>query len=280
MDIFEILQSELKITEVAGRYTKLKRSGTRSLGCCPLPNHNDSTPSFYVYPDAHAHCYGCGFHGDVIDLWARLKGLQPGIEAALDLAREYYIQLPDRDPEEQRKADKRRQKEADYTWQAEAFYQSLASHPNVVAYLEQRGFSEELRRRFLLGANSDGSAVVIPFWNRGRIQGLIRRQLYHKPKYILPQKEDFPSGYKPLLIPSSKHGDLHIVEGYFDALAFAALNLNAIAVGGTGISQQQKAELERLNGTLYIFPDADDEGAKAAREMGERIISARSTMLG
>jgi DNA primase len=271
MDIFEIIQSELKITEIAGRYTKFKRSGNRSLGCCPLPNHNDSTPSFSVYPDAHAHCYGCGFHGDVIDFWAMLKGLQPGIEAALDLVREYRIQLPDSDSEEQQKADKRRQKEAGYTRQAEVYHQALSSHPNVVAYLEQRGFNEELRRRFLLGANRDGSAVVIPFWNRGRIQGLIRRQLYREPKYILPPKEDFPSGYKSLFIPGSTQGDLHIVEGYFDAMAIAALDLSAIAVGGTGISQQQKIELEKLKGTLYIFPDADDEGTKASREWGREF---------
>lgn len=31
--------------------------------CCPF--HRERTSSFYIYPDNHAHCFGCGFHGDV-----------------------------------------------------------------------------------------------------------------------------------------------------------------------------------------------------------------------
>lgn len=38
------------------------------LGHCPLPGHDDSSPSFRVYPDGHAHCFGCGRGGDVISL--------------------------------------------------------------------------------------------------------------------------------------------------------------------------------------------------------------------
>jgi DNA primase len=271
MNIFELGRDQINLSDVAGRFTELKRSGVRLLGCCPLPNHNDSTPSFLVYPDAYAHCYGCGFHGDVIDLWAAVKGLQPGIEAALDLAREYAIQLPDCDPEAQKKADERRQKEADLTRQAAACHQALSSHQNVTSYLEQRGFNEELQKRFLLGANRDGSAAVIPFWHHGRIHGLIRRQIDREPKYLLPNVEDFPSGYRPLFIPGSTHGDLHLVEGYFDALVLAGFDMSAISPGGTGISQKQRAEIEKLKGTIYIFPDADEEGAKASREWAKEF---------
>jgi len=56
-----------------------------------------------------------------------------------------------------------------------------------------------------------------------------------------------------------------MVEGYIDALVLTILDLNATSPGGTGISAKQRAELERLKGTLYIFPDADDEGMKASR---------------
>ena len=34
---------------------------------CPF--HEDSTPSFYIYPDDHGHCYSsCGFHGSLVSL--------------------------------------------------------------------------------------------------------------------------------------------------------------------------------------------------------------------
>lgn len=38
------------------------------LASCPLPGHEDSSPSFRVYPDGHAHCFGCGRGGDIIAL--------------------------------------------------------------------------------------------------------------------------------------------------------------------------------------------------------------------
>jgi hypothetical protein len=66
--------------------------------------------------------------------------------------------------------------------------------PGVVAWWEGRGFCKELRERFLLGANKGGTAAVIPFWNRGRVQGLIRRKLEGEPKYIYPETEEFPAG--------------------------------------------------------------------------------------
>jgi DNA primase len=267
MSLFETIREQILMADVVGAFTKLKHSSSRlQKGRCPLPGHSDTSPSFFIYPDGHAHCYGCGFHGDLVDFWAAVRGLPPGLEAALDMAREYSIVLPDCDPETQRKADERREKEAAYVRQAEAYHQALPSHPNVVAYLEERGFNEELRKRFLLGTNRDGSAVVIPFWHRGRIQGLILRQLQGEPKYLLPKVEDFSSGHRPLFIPGSTRGDLHFVEGYFDAMVIAAMDLSAVAPGGTGISPQQQAELDKLTGTIYIFPDADKQGTKAARE--------------
>jgi DNA primase len=262
--IFEVIKAKVSLADLVARYTNMKRSGTHLKGCCPV--HQESTPSFFVFADDHAHCYGCGFHGDVVDLWARMNGIQTGIEAALDLAREYGIQLPDRDLEVQKKADERRQKEADYARQTIACYQALSFYPNVVAYLEQRGLSEELQKRFLLGTNHDGSGVVIPFWHRGKIQSLIRRHLEREPKYLLQSANEFACGYRPLFIPHLALGDLHWVEGYIDALTIAALDLSVIAPGGTGISENQKAELERLSGIIYIFPDADEEGNKSARQ--------------
>jgi len=60
-DIFEIA-SMLGI-----RY---KMRGARGVALCPF--HLEKTPSFTLYPDNNFHCFGCGVHGDVIDLYMRL----------------------------------------------------------------------------------------------------------------------------------------------------------------------------------------------------------------
>ena len=53
--------------EAAQRYGTVKRDFMR----CPF--HADRTPSLKLYGD-HFHCFGCGAHGDVIDLTAGLLG--------------------------------------------------------------------------------------------------------------------------------------------------------------------------------------------------------------
>jgi len=64
------------------RGIELKRSGGTLVGLCPL--HAERTPSFYVYPDEHFKCFGCGAHGDVIALCMKLDGLTV-VEAAKKL---------------------------------------------------------------------------------------------------------------------------------------------------------------------------------------------------
>jgi hypothetical protein len=44
--------------------------------CCPLPDHEDRSPSFQVYDDGW-HCFGCGRGGSIIDLAAALYGIEP-----------------------------------------------------------------------------------------------------------------------------------------------------------------------------------------------------------
>ena len=117
----------------------------------------------------------------------------------------------------------------------------------------------------MLGANKEGKAAVIPFWHRGRVQGLIHRKLDGEPKYLYPNVEDFPEGHRPLLIPGPVRAGAFLVEGVVDALAVVALGESAVAVGGTSISREQREALKRFPEPLYILPDADEEGQKAAR---------------
>jgi hypothetical protein len=49
---------------IAGRYTRLRRSGRQYAGLCPF--HSERHPSFYVESKRKIfHCFGCGAGGDV-----------------------------------------------------------------------------------------------------------------------------------------------------------------------------------------------------------------------
>jgi DNA primase len=263
-----MLRERVDLAELAGRYTDLKPSGQALVGCCPHPEHDDEHPSFHVYPEGRYFCYGCRLHGDVTDLWAAVNGLKPGMEAALDLAREYGVDLPSASPEAKERAERRRNLEAAYLARAQEHHADLSRHPSVVEWWEGRGFDEELREKFLLGVTDDGHAATIPFWNRGSVHGLIRRKLEGEPKYVLPKKEEFPLGYRPLFVPSAVKGGIFLTEGFVDALALSALGYGVAAIGGTHPNQEQ---LKQLPGPLYVLPDADEEGRKAARRLVEAL---------
>jgi DNA primase len=61
----------VSVVESAG--IELKKSGTRHIGLCPF--HSEKTPSFFVFPDNHFKCFGCGESGNVIDFIQKLHGL-------------------------------------------------------------------------------------------------------------------------------------------------------------------------------------------------------------
>ena len=55
---------------------QMRRSGSGFVGRCPF--HDEKTGSFNVgsqRPD-RAHCYGCGWSGDVVQFWMQSRGLE------------------------------------------------------------------------------------------------------------------------------------------------------------------------------------------------------------
>ena len=268
---FHVLREQVDLAELAGRYTELKSSGRALKGSCLSPEHPDLNPSCYFYPDGRFYCYDCGLWGDVIDLWAAVRGIEPGIESALDLAQEYSVELPERHPEAERKAEEHRKHEAVCMQHAEECRKNLERHPSIQDWWRSRGFDEELQKRYLLGANADGTAAAIPYWHRGRVLGIILRRLKGKPKYLLPSGNELPDGHKSHFIPGRVGQETYIVEGFIDALALDALGECAVGIGGTHPNEAQLLELERLPTGLYVLFDEDHEGEKAARELARGI---------
>lgn len=67
-------------------------------------------------------------------------------------------------------------------------------------------------------------------------------------------------------------GRIHIVEGVADALAVAAREDGAvIAAGGTSGFARLSRDVSRLGVPVVIWPDGDEAGRKAAREMASAL---------
>jgi DNA primase len=91
------IKDAVPLMEVASRHTTLVPTGVgRAKGICPLPDHQEKTPSFVVYPDGRWWCFGCDRGGDVVDLYVAIGGFSILREALGYMGLEYEVDLPGR----------------------------------------------------------------------------------------------------------------------------------------------------------------------------------------
>ena len=149
------LRSRVRLASVVGRHVKLIRKGREYQGLCPF--HNEKTPSFSVNEDkGFFHCFGCGAHGDAIAFEMRLSNLSFA-DAVEKLAAEAGLDVPLATPAE-RQAESRRASLHDAMEAACRFYEGQLHSPagrEGLAYLRQRGLSDETIARFRLGWSPD-----------------------------------------------------------------------------------------------------------------------------
>lgn len=143
------IKQQLALSELVGQYIDLKRKGDKWWGRCPLPEHDDKTPSFQVDDSRGVfHCFGCNNHGDHFDLVQKMEGLD--FRQSLEkLAHSTGISIS------HHVGQNRAAKEALLALNEAAmqFYQQqLKKTPEAQRYLEARGLQKETIALFKLGA--------------------------------------------------------------------------------------------------------------------------------
>ena len=157
-EFLDELRARTPLPGVIGRRVKLSRSGRQWKGCCPF--HGEKTPSFYVYDD-HYHCFGCGAHGDAVSFVMQSQGAG-FVEAVEQLAAEAGLDVPRPTPAAA-EAERRRHDLHTVLEAAAAAFQRRLHLPEGVralAYLRQRGLSDDTIRRFGLGWSGEGRGAL------------------------------------------------------------------------------------------------------------------------
>jgi hypothetical protein len=99
----------VSVIELVNKLTGSEAGGLRRR--CPLPDHEDRSPSFVVYPQTESFfCYGCLRGGDVVEL-ARLAwdySEREAHAAATMLLMEFGYELPQRPPSWSRKQERQK----------------------------------------------------------------------------------------------------------------------------------------------------------------------------
>ena len=244
---------------------------------CPF--HQESTPSFHIYSD-HFHCFGCGKHGDVIELHAQLNNLT-NYNAAMELLEKYglnslkkirpAISTPKSVPQQYLnvllKSD---------------LHKELK--PEHITLLKTRGMSDEVIKQFGYEPretlkDEDKNLCIDLFSNNRYLfketivtislddEYIVGYRPEKNPKYIFPKNQNKPlfgakilsSDYEPIL-----------VEGIFDYFSLIQYGFSSICSLGTNLRHQQKNELLKFK-KFYICFDGDNSGRKATLALKEEF---------
>src|ERR1700728_3927380 len=151
--------SRIDIIEIVGSFVKLKKRGVNYLGLCPF--HNEKSPSFTVSPVKEIHkCFGCGRSGNTISFLMEHEKYSYA-EALRWLAARYNVEIEEKEvsPEV-----RQQQQVADSLYIINGFAQKFFSDTLFgseegqdigLSYLKERGFNEEIMRKFQLGYSPD-----------------------------------------------------------------------------------------------------------------------------
>ncbi|MFM7769863.1 MAG: CHC2 zinc finger domain-containing protein, partial [Bacteroidota bacterium] len=148
------------IEDVIGEFVHLKRSGSSFRGLSPFVN--EKTPSFFVVPAKGIYKdFSSGRGGNAIDFLMQHEKLSYP-EALRWLAARYNIEIEEEKETDEQKAEKsEREQLAVVTEFANKYFQDQLHNSeqgrNIgLSYFEERGFREDIIKKFQLGYCPDG----------------------------------------------------------------------------------------------------------------------------
>ena len=143
------------IVDVVSEFVSLRKSGTSYKGLCPF--HDDRTPSFSVSPSRGVYkCFSCGKAGNAVNFIMEHEQMTYP-EALKWLARKYGIEVKERElsDEEREQENERESIFIVNEWAAGYYHDVLFNDPDGqaigLAYFRQRGFRDDIIRKFRLG---------------------------------------------------------------------------------------------------------------------------------
>ena len=225
-----------------------------------LHAHGDTTGKFFINREKKVgQCWVCG-GCSLVQLASRIKDIS--YDEALEWLRQFADGGDSAETQFLAKLERLfvtpevKQDVMPY-YHADILEQWEGDHP----FFQERGISEEVRKRFRCGYDSEKDAIVFPHFWEEKLVGWQRRNLSSQPKYQF--SKDFPRsqtlwGYQAVpetAIPI-------IVESVPSALKLISADYSAIATFGSNINDEQITYLRRFSEGVILAPDNDSPGQK------------------
>lgn len=269
----------------------LKPAKKRGTYICPLCGNGSGSTGDGLAQDkkdgtgTHWKCFraGCDFYGDMIELIAKVEGIQDGgsREAFEAAYRAYGLTVEPDHQQEPRKQEQQQSRPAaapkDYTEQYKAWHNSLLQAENALAYLESRGITRETADRFMLGYVVDQyntPRIVIP---RSRHDYTARRiDGGTEYRYMVTGRQGVLFNAKEAMKDKGDKAPVVVVEGEVDAMSIYQGGYTAVVALGT--ATEYKALVERARATypaaVYILALDNDKSGRDAQDKAKAAMEA------
>lgn len=267
---------------------------------CPLCGHGAHGDGLTKNPKSAdgngLKCFGCGFSGDIIDLYQKQTGADYNTALSL-LANETGITIdpyrPDRNGTEAARSDFKgaddkiptkgtkaategAERATDGTADYRAYYRECAERikePAAAAYLKSRGISLATAAAYWIGfdpqADPAGAGhptprLIIPTTRAHYIARSIDAQTAPQYRKMNP-KGSSPGIFNGGALYAQGAQEVFVTEGAFDALSILEAGAAAIALNSTSNADAllKRLETKRTEATLILCLDNDDAGRKA-----------------
>jgi len=286
------LKSNPSVLRIYGQYTSLKKAGDKYVGKCPLPEHNDGSPSFTVFSDMRASCFGCGANLNIFQLVQKMDGCDFKTAVA-----KVKAEVGDTSWEDSRKkvestfkpvAEPKTYK----TVTLEAWKKledNLATSKAAKDFLEkERGISLETAQRLRVGflqnlgamAGTDAVDIADKGWLAfPSIEG--DKVVSIKYRSITRKK---PGGFsrQPGMATALWNTEavdpfepIYVVEGEFDCLALEQAGFKAVSVPSAGAKLTPEMKDKLMQASLVILAGDTDAAGTASMDKLWKELSER-----
>lgn len=311
-ELIEEVRQKSDIVDVISSYVSLQKKGSNYMCCCPF--HGEKTPSFSVNRTRQIYkCFGCGEGGNAVTFVMKYENCTFP-EAVKILAQRAGVELPQPEySEEARQRETRRQRLFEVNKEAAKFYYIMLRNERggkakeyldkrrlseetcknfglgyaptrgeeLLAYLHQKGFSDDLIRDVGLAKIDERRGTMTQFWNRvmfpiqdinHRVIGFGGRIMDSEdngPKYLnSPETEIFDKSrnlYGMNYARTARTGNIILCEGYMDVISMHQAGFTqAVASLGTAFTPGQAGLIKKYTREVLLAYDSDGAGVKAA----------------
>lgn len=268
IDVVNTLKSELAVKGIP-RFYRIRNNVRNIQTNCPFhAGGQERKPSFGIETTTGmCHCFACGWAGSINNMISELFGYRDGGKFGLNWLQKRFnsmeIETREQIPIPTRKNAKKEQKQV-------ISEEELDSYRYIHPYMWKRGLTDGIIEEFDIGYDTVRECLTFPIKDLDGDVVFVATRSVNSKFFGLPEGQEKPI-YCAERFLSGEYKEAYICESFLNALTCWKYGKPAMALIGTGNTEQYKI-LEKLPVRTYILAlDPDKAGRKATERFRNNV---------